>query len=277
MKKLNLLISTINDRVLGLKNIIVNHPNIVFTVSHQVTEKLGKESSAYIQELENKDNIIYSQITSVGVAKNRNNALKHRVRGSICLLCDDDVVYFEDAFDKVLNAFEGDRTLEFLTFKIKTFSGRDYKNYKDHPFKQNIKTLTNIGIIDVAFREEVLDQYNLLFDERFGPGGEYPIGEDFIFMTDAYKKGAKIYYQPIDIVQHGDVGTGWVLEDKIIFGRGAVFARVFGSFSFFINVYFSLKNRVSYKNKYTLYRYLKLMSWGSYDFYRSEKKRNRYA
>ncbi len=268
MKKLNLLISTINDRVLGLKNIIVNHPNIVFTVSHQVSEKLGKESSAYIQELENKDNIIYSQITSVGVAKNRNNALKHRVRGSICLLCDDDVVYFEDAFDKVLNAFEGNISLEFLTFKIKTFSGRDYKNYKDHPFKQNIKTLTNIGIIDVAFREEVIEKYQLSFDERFGPGGKYPIGEDFIFMTDAYKKGAKIYYQPIDIVQHGDVGTGGVLKDKIICGRGAVFARVFGYAALLIDGYFALKHYKNYAHIYSLFHYAKLLYYGSFKFFK---------
>lgn len=263
---LNILISTLNDRILGLRNIITDESNVIFTVSHQVNQDLSKESLSFVASLEQRVNVIYSQITSIGVAINRNNSLKHRVKGAICLLCDDDVVYFKDSFERIIQEFQKDNTLEFLTFKIKTFSGKDYKDYKSYEFKHTLKTLSIIGIIDVAFKEEVIDKYNLRFDERFGPGGEYSIGEDFIFMTDAIVQKANIVYKPIDIVQHEDIGTGRVLRDDIIFGRGAMFFRVFGKLSFLVNIYFSIKNKKKYNSKYTFWEYNKLLFKGNRDY-----------
>jgi len=266
MKQINLLISTIDNRILGLKKIIKDE-TVIYTVSHQVTSKLSEETLFYIEELQKKSYVIYSQIHSKGVAKNRNNALKHRVKGSICLLCDDDVVYFEDSFEKLRDAFKDD-SLEFLTFKIKTFAGKDYKKYKDYEFTQSLRTLTSIGIVDVAFREEVIEKYALEFDERFGPGGYYAIGEDFIFMSDANKKRASIVYKPLEIVQHEELGTGSTLEDKIIFGRGAMFARIFGMISVAVNTLFAIKHYKRYKKKYTFLNYWKLLNKGTLDFYK---------
>lgn len=265
---LNILISTLNNRILGLKNIITEDENIIYTVSHQVTEVLAGEVEGYVADLIQYKNIIYSKIDSKGVALNRNNALKHRVKGSICLLCDDDVVYFKNSFKTIIKEFKKDNTLEFLSFKIKTFSGKDYKNYKAHEFKHTLKSLSIIGIVDVAFREEVIKKYSLQFDERFGPGSRYSIGEDFIFMTDAVKKKANIIYKPIDIVKHEDMGTGMILRDDIIFGRGAMFARVFGIGCFPINVYFAFKNRLKYATKYNFINYNKLLFKGSRDYLR---------
>jgi len=260
---LNVLISTINDRILGLEHIITQEKDIVYTVSHQVTKKLDKKIFSYICKLKEKENIIYSQISSIGVAKNRNNALNYRVKGSICLLCDDDIIYYKDSFQKIRDEFKKDKNLEFLTFKIKTYSGKNYKNYKSYSFKHTLKSLSIIGIVDVAFREEVIDKYHLSFDERFGPGGYYPIGEDFIFMTDAVKQKAKIIYKPINIVQHDESGTGMMLKDDIIIGRGAMFARVFGILSFFVDIYFAIKNYKKYNCYYGFIEYCRLLCQGS--------------
>jgi hypothetical protein len=161
--------------------------------------------------------------------------------------------------------------MDVLTFKIKTFSGKDYKKYKGIGFKHNLKTLSNIGIIDVAFREELIDKYNLSFDERFGPGGYYSIGEDFIFMTDAIKKGLNIQFEPIDVVQHEDIGTGQILRDDIIFGRGAMFSRVFGSLSFVLNIYFATKNYKKYSSVFSYWKYNMLLFEGSLNFLRKNK------
>ncbi len=266
---LNVLISTIDNRILGLKNIIKEKKDVIYTVSHQVTSELDEQTQNYKETLLGLSNVVYSQINSRGVAKNRNNALKYRVKDSICLLCDDDVIYFEKSFDTIVETFLKDESLEFLTFKIKTFQGDDYKNYRDYEFRQNIRTLTSIGIIDVAFKEEVIEKYSLSFDERFGPGAKYAIGEDFIFMTDACKKGANIVYKPIDIVQHDTLGTGATLRDDIIFGRGAMFARVFGLNAAVINMLFASKNYVKYKTKYTFYNYTSLLYKGMIDYFRS--------
>ncbi len=235
-----------------------------------MTSELSQGALEYIDELSNSKDVIYSQINSSGVAKNRNNALKHRVKGSVCLLCDDDVVYFKESFETILKEFQNN-DFDFLTFKIKTFSGNDYKKYKSYAYRQTLRSLTGIGIIDVAFKEEVINRYALEFDERFGPGAYYAIGEDFIFMSDASKRGANIFYKPLDIVQHDEIGTGSTLEDKIIFGRGAMFARVFGVSSFLLNTVFALKNRKKYREKYSLFKYIKLLYQGTVDYYRNPK------
>lgn len=265
---INILISTIDTRILGLKKIIKEEKNVIYTVSHQISDILSEEVNAYIVELNRYKYVVYSSLRSKGVAKNRNNALRHRIKGSVCLLADDDIVYYPNSFNAILEVFQKDNTLEFLTFKIKTFSGKDYKNYKSQEFRHTLKTLSIIGIVDVAFREEVIEKYRLQFDERFGPGGQYGIGEDFIFMTDAMKKDAKICYKPIDIVQHEDMGTGMILKDNIIFGRGAMFARVFGWLSFPLDIYFALKNRKKYAQTYTIMNYVTLLFCGSWNYLR---------
>ncbi len=263
---LNVLISTIDSRILGLKKIIKEEKDVIYTVSHQISDTLSEKVQEYVAELHRYKYVVYSPLYSVGVAKNRNNALKHRVKGAICLLADDDIVYYPNSFSTIRQLFQEDNTLDFLTFKIKTFSGKDYKNYKSYAFQHTLKTLSIIGIVDVAFKEEVIDKYGLKFDERFGPGGKYSIGEDFIFMTDAVKKDAKICYKPIDIVQHEDMGTGMILKDNIIFGRGAMFARVFGWLSFPLNMYFALKNRKKYVEVYTFTQYARLLFAGSWNY-----------
>jgi energy-converting hydrogenase A subunit M len=273
-KKLNILIATIDNRILGLKNIIKKYNvdcDIIYSVSHQITKKLTLESLEYIEILKRRNDVIYSSIFSRGVAKNRNNCLKLRVPGSICLLADDDIVYFDESFNKILKIFEEEQNIDFLTFKIKTFDEKDYKIYKNYTFKHNIRTLSNIGIIDVAFREECILKYDLRFDERFGPGSKYPIGEDFIFMTDALKKGANIIFKPIDIVMHGNIGTGQLLKDRIIFGRGAMFARVFNKLSYMVNLYFAFKQYKNYKNKYTFFKYIHLLFLGTKSYFKQKK------
>ena len=265
---LNVLISTIDTRILGLNKIIREDENVIYTVSHQISEQMTNEVIEYVEELISCNYVVYSQINSSGVAKNRNNALQHRIKGSICLLADDDILYYVDSFKQILHTFQEESALEFLTFKIKTFSGKDYKNYKPYAFRHTLKTLSIIGIVDVAFREEMIDKYALHFDERFGPGGHYAIGEDFIFMTDAVKQGAVIEYKPIDIVQHEELGTGMILLDNIIFGRGAMFARVFGLLCFPLNVYFAIKNREKYRLKYSFLKYNQFLFKGSLDYLR---------
>jgi len=75
-------------------------------------------------------------------------------------------------------------------------------------------------------------------------------------------------HYPIDIVEHEDFGTGAILSDNIIFGRGAVFRRVFGKISFLVNIYFAIKNHKKYKEKYTFWVYNKLLFQGNRDYAR---------
>jgi hypothetical protein len=88
---------------------------------------------------------------------------------------------------------------------------------------------------------------------------------------DIYRLKVKMLFVPVPIVMHPPGSTGGSLDKKIIFARGAVFARVFGPLSYLIDIYFAFKKRKYYRSKYCVYDYIKLMISGSLDFRREEQ------
>ncbi len=267
-KQLFILISTLNDRILNIENILQkNSKTIRYVVSHQVTEVLNDEVNQFIELLRNREDVYYSELKGMGVAKNRNNTLHFIEPGSISLILDDDVQLCNNIFRTVMKSFDDNPTAEFISFKILDMNGNDYKPYLKEKQWHTLRTLTGVGTTEMAFKSDLILKNNILFDERFGPGSEvYPTGEDFIFAMDIYKLKANMLFIPIPIVKHPDGSTGRQLDNAIIFGRGAVFARVFGFLSFVLDIYFSYKKRKSYQFKYSFYHYVKLMLLGSYDY-----------
>ena len=100
----------------------------------------------------------------------------------------------------------------------------------------------------------------------------YPIGEDFIFAMDLYKMKTKMLFLPIPVVKHPRDSTGGSLDQKVIFGRGAMFARVFGWKAFVINLLFSIKKYTVYRKKISFFSYLTLLTKGTMDYFTSATK-----
>jgi len=271
--KLFILMSTIDNRILNLKNIIQLHSEqITYVVSHQVTETLEEESKNYIDVLTQRDDVIYDILESKGVAKNRNNTLRFVESESICLILDDDVLLCDNVFKNVLKSFSENPKSDFISFKILDLDGHDYKYYSAEKKQHTFCTLKGIGTTEMAFRRDLLTEQNIVFDERFGPGADkYPMGEDFIFAMDFYASKANMLFVPVPIVKHPRVSTGSRVDKKVIFARGAVFARVYGRWAYVLNIYFSLKHKKMYKDSFTLLSYLKLMTTGSYDYLNRKK------
>jgi hypothetical protein len=186
--KLFVLISTIDNRILNLKNIVQkNNIEITYIISHQVTKILEKECQNYIDTLEHRADVIYDSLGSRGVAKNRNNTLRFVEPKAICLILDDDVLLCQDIFENVIQSFNDNSNADFISFKILDLEGKDYKVYPKEKQSHTLRTLTGIGTTEIAFRSELVLDNDIAFDEDFGPGAEkYPMGEDFIFVIDIY-------------------------------------------------------------------------------------------
>ncbi len=274
MNKFFVLISTINNRILNLKNIIQAYDEqIIYIVSHQINKELRGETKNYIDSLNKRQDVLYSVLAGKGVAENRNNTLQFIEPSSICLILDDDVQLCEDIFRTVKKSFEDNQSADFISFKILDLEGSDYKFYPKEKQWHTLRTLTGIGTTEMAFKSDFILDNNVRFDERFGPGADqYPLGEDFIFAMDLYHLKAKMLFLPIPIVKHPRESTGSSLNKKVIFARGAVFARIFGRWSYLLDIYFTLKHNKMYKNSFTLFGYLKLMLLGSRDFLNRKKE-----
>ena len=273
--KINILISTIDQRIQKIESIIQPYQDeIRYIISHQVTKQWDEKTDTIVRMLKERRDVIYTMIREMGVARNRNNTLSYIKSSAICLILDDDVSLCENALDNIMKAFQDNRDAEFISFKILDIdSGEDYKSYPKEKMEHSLRTLTSIGTTEMAFRGNVIGKYGIRFDERFGPGAErYPIGEDFIFAMDLYRRGCRMLFVPIPIVRHPSMSTGRQMNDEIIFGRGAMFARVFGYGAFFINGIFALKQYRKYREHYTIPKYWGLLNRGTLDFLKKEKR-----
>ena len=70
-------------------------------------------------------------------------------------------------------------------------------------------------------------------------------------------------FLPIPIVKHPQGSTGGSSDEKVIFGRGAMFARVFGWKAFLINLLFSIKKYPFYRGEISFFSYLSLLTKGT--------------
>ena len=264
METLYVIISTFNDRAENLINVLLEPENkIIYVISHQITKRLKKNTEYVIEKIKSRKDVIYSPISSTGLSNNRNNALK-LISNGIVLCSDDDVKFYKDTFKNVIRSFTKYPQADIITFKIKTPCGKDFKHYPDNFLKHNFKTIFRVGSVEIAFRVKKIKDANLSFDEKFGVGSDkYQVGEEYIFLSDALKKRLNCYFLPIPILIHPLISTGDSLEEKIIYSRGAVLARTYDKFSYFMDFLFAIKKYPNFKKKIGFGKYLKLMIKGS--------------
>lgn len=197
--QLNVLISTIDEGIYKVKNVILDYrKDVSYIISHQYTDEKFK----IIPKELIRDDILISHISGKGVTKSRNNAIR-LAKGEIGLFSDDDVTYNNEYIDKVLETFSHNDFLDVAIFKMKKPGDfPDHKNYPKEPIK--IRELPfSIGTIEIAFRINQIKKEHIFFDERFGAGQKLLIGSDEnIFVLDCIKKGLNVWFFPEYIVNH---------------------------------------------------------------------------
>ena len=167
-----------------------------------------------------------------GLSKSRNKAIANSV-GDIALVCDDDVIYV-DGYEKIIkDAYEKN-------------PDRPTRHVEDGPvdFAKSLK----ICSCSITFKIDSIKKAGLKFNELFGAGAKYYMGEENIFLANALEKGLKIISVDVKIA---DV----IQEESTWFGT-------------FDRNYFILRGAVYYELSHEHYKDL------IYDF--AERKRNLY-
>lgn len=225
---LNILISTYNNRINMVKDVILNYrDDVSYIVSHQYTDEKYK----IIPQVLYRKDIFISQIEGKGVTKSRNNVIR-LANADIGLFSDDDVTYTNDYFDTVLNSFRNNPNLDLALFKIKTPDGfPEYKKYPDAALRLR-KLPFSVGTIEIAIKIKKIKEFGVLFDERFGAGQPLLIGSDeSIFVYDCIRKGLNCWFFPNYIVNHPFESTIKLIPKYDIrrtYVSGAADARMYG-------------------------------------------------
>src|SRR5690606_14700533 len=135
----------------------------------------------YLEELIDGYRVRMISTDQIGLTRSRNLAIAH-ASSEICILCDDDVTYYDDYEDTILKAFRELPDADIIVFDIDRFN-----------IKGNVKRILKIrkvpqykayGSVRIAFKLKSLQQYNIWFDINFGSGGLYSSGEESILLRE---------------------------------------------------------------------------------------------
>ena len=204
--KLNILISTHNEKIANVPLLLLpERKDVSYVVSFQYTDD---SMLALIPEEFKREDIKFAPVQTIGLCKNRNNALLY-ADGDIALIADDDVKYTNEYIDTIIDTFANNPQTDVALFKIKT---RDedppMKRYPISKGRYKVVKGYYPSSVEMAFRlSQVKDKVS--FDERFGLGSEYlNSGEEEVFIKDCINSSLQVDFFPHYIVEHPYTSTG---------------------------------------------------------------------
>lgn len=266
MKKLSILLSTINDRIYAAESILLQQfEDSEFIVVHQITDNTNADKYGSFYDKFNRGNIKFITRFEKGTGRSRNCAMES-ANGELFYLCDDDLNFKKDFYKKIIEASETFQTADILTFKIETTDLQPYKNYPVNSFTHTLRSCATVSIVEMVIRRTAYQKGLVKFDERFGLGTKYNTGEEFVMLSDGLKKGLNAVYVPEYIVQHPPVSSGKIFNTEVAFDKGAMIAKVYGWKFLMIDGLFALRKYREYKKSLGLFSFIYNIYKGSFKF-----------
>ena len=163
-----------------------------------------------------------------GLSKSRNLALDN-AKGDLCILTDDDVVFTPDFEDSVIKAFNREPSIALASFRVKTPDGKLFKKYpQTRKIKLNHLDLFNIISVEMVLNKKLVHAAGVRFNENFGIGAKFSMGEEALFVNELYSKKLKIVMEPQVLVFHPKVSTTTKISiEEKYYIQGAVCTAIF--------------------------------------------------
>ncbi len=241
------------------------------------------EFSILIINQTQENNLLVSQFPTVrvinsfekGLSRSRNLALKNAM-GKIVLIADDDVVY-ENDFDTVIIQAHNQYDKAVISFCIEKPNGLLFKKYLQKA-KMNLSLieLFNVLSIEISLNKAILDKSGVTFDENFGLGSTFEMGEEAVFLSDIKNQNQQIAFVPSVIATHPEMSS----NEKIDFSsryyiQGAFLSRVLKADYFAglaAKIFFDLKQKSLKLSQIPVA--IKNANQGKMDYYKLKNKSN---
>lgn len=184
-----------------------------------------EHNDAFIPEsLANRGDVEVYRLEKKGLSNNRNNAIDH-CKGDIILIADDDLEYYSDFSNKVINAFKQNPTMDLACFKIK------FKNKKTYPsadcnLKIPLPKNYYVTSMEIAFRRESIN--DLRFWPELGLGApSMHCGEEELFIFNAIKINLNCKFINSVIAIHPSDTTGNSVSKGTLSGQGFIIRKYY--------------------------------------------------
>ena len=225
---------------------------------HSLPEKMNIQTDVIVANQCSRDSIerfswqgheaVYLNRNQRGVGLNRNQALL-QADGDICLIADEDVVYYDGYARIVEDAYRRHPDADVILFdmRILTREGETSNVIKREEFVGK-RALARYGAVYVSFRTESVKRKNIYFHRLFGGGTPHSNGEDTIFLSDCADRGLKVLTCPNTIGEVHNFSSTWFrgYDDKYFYDRGVLFAYLHPVIAKPLCVYHVLKHRAEY-------------------------------
>lgn len=247
----------------------------IFVVVNQIIPTSGDETACRKYERGHKVFAVLEERRESGVARSRNRAIELATE-DICLLGDDDQVYLPNTIDRVERAFSMHPAADIITFMEKTPQGELRKSYPKQAMRHSVFSVMRVGEHEIAFRLSSIQRLGLRFDEDFG-FDKYVIGEGYIFLVDAIKKGLTVMFVPEIISIHPAESTATMgsTDKNVMYSKGAMFRRALGPISIPFLLAFFIKKTVQRRIPPLKFLYYLFKGWLDYGRRCSPKLENK--
>lgn len=183
------------------------------------------------------------ELKSRGVAKSRNAALKY-ASGKYLIFGDDDITFDEAGILELVSYFESHPECSIILAQTSDETGELRKTYPKQTHKLSRLNSAKAATYEMMVRLDSIRAAGITFDENFGAGAENYLGDEYIFIADALKKGLKGQFLPVRVAIHPKDSSGSLWgTPKDLSARAAVFGRVFGASAPLFRALFLLKSR----------------------------------
>jgi hypothetical protein len=246
-------ISTAGHRIERLLEIIAVRKDLNFLIIHQLmdTPDLGFQ----FRSLPNCD---YIASETRGLSVSRNLIIKN-CNTKFVLISDDDVDWPKDLSETLGKVVHCSPDIGAIIGRAANTMGENFHNY---PKNRGTKTWHDFGVssIEIVLNVPLLREKDILFDENFGLGSEFPSGEELILLADIRKSSERVLFVDNIFAKHSEISSGDSLlhKPKIGIEKGAMIRRAFGfwpglpyAIAFSLRAFF--KPRMRYRIKFSWY------------------------
>lgn len=154
-----------------------------------------------------KPNIRVINSQERGLSKSRNMALQN-AKGELCVITDDDVIFLPDFLDIIAKGYNQFPNASMLRFRAEKDDGILLKKYPKRP-KEKLSWLDIMNVVsfEITIKRADILKENITFNEHFGLGSTFTMGEEQIFLSSIKKANLQLSYIPKTIVRHDHPST----------------------------------------------------------------------
>ncbi len=193
-------------------------------------------------------NVTYIETCERGLSKSRNMALSNAA-GPVCILCDNDVEYVS-GYDSIITKSYEKFDADLIVFFVK-------RPERSRPVFDRPKTMGYLSVLkifspEISFRLDAVR--DIKFNESFGAGAKYFMGEENLFLYECLKRHKKIMYVPEMIASVRDEESTWFkgYNEDFFISRGANYAAMSKVFSPALIWQFAIRKRSLYSDNMTM-------------------------